>query len=303
MKDRVLIFSSPSYLSIQHAQLQIVQKKTGQVFQQPLDNVGFIFLESARVVLTQSVLRHAAAQNIAVVVCDEKHLPTSILLPYQAHCTTTKLAMCQAEASLPFKKTIWKLLMVQKIKNQKRLLQKIVPSSPAIETLEAYSKQVRSGDPNHVEAQAARHYFKPLYGIDFSRIPQHGDYINNCLDYGYTILRSATARELARAGLIPQLAIKHKNQYNAHPLADDMIEPFRPFVDELVYALQKKTKTNAQASICKEDRIRLQSILSTSCVTTQGKSTLLLAIREATSSLAKAFLKKDATYLLTYGLC
>ena len=302
MKDRILVFTSASYLSIKNNQLEIVNKTTGEIGQEPLDNVGFMLLDSPRIVLTQSVLMQAAQENIAVLVCDAKHLPSALLLPYQAHCTTTKLAMCQAEAPLPFKKALWKRLIVQKIKNQLALLTRIDPASPSVEKLKELGGRVRSGDPDNLEGQAARYYFKPLYGASFSRIPQKGDYINNCLDYGYTILRSATARELARAGLIPQLAIKHKNQYNAHPLADDMVEPFRPFVDQIVYELQKEQTSEEEATLSLQARKQLQTLLFMPCRTPKGSSTLLCAIREATSSLAKAFLQKDPAWLLTYDL-
>jgi CRISPR-associated protein Cas1 len=174
--------------------------------------------------------------NVATVFCDSKHLPSSMLLPLDANHIQNEIFRAQIEASEPLKKNLWKQTIEVKIQNQARLLEKLGKNSIP---LKALAKVVKSGDSDNREGFAARLYWIELLGKDFIR-DRYGEPPNPFLNYGYILLRSAVARSLAGSGLLATLGIHHRNRYNAFCLADDVMEPYRPYVDEIVFSLNEK---------------------------------------------------------------
>lgn len=193
----------------------------------PLEDINCIMIENQTVSLSTYVLQKIAEKGIALYVCDEKHLPNAVLLPMVRHSRHFKLLKCQMECAKPLQKRLWQQIVVQKIRNQALCLQLL--HMAGADELFAMCKEVRSGDRTHVEAKAAAHYFKSMYGLGFSRGNDH--IINSALNYGYAIVRGMIARTIVCYGLEPSLGVFHHSELNSYNLADDMIEPFRPLVD------------------------------------------------------------------------
>lgn len=198
-----------------------------------IEDIGFVIVDNSNVSITIPLLNELADNNVAVVFCDRRQMPKSMLMTLDGNSTQQETYRFQIEASLPTKKNIWKQLVEGKIKNQALLLNKVGRNG---NVLKQYYSNVKSGDTDNREGAAAREYWNRLFEFQFIR-RREGEPPNNLLNYGYTILRAAVARALIGSGLYPAFGVFHKNRYNAFPLADDVMEPYRPFVDEIVYHL------------------------------------------------------------------
>lgn len=232
MIKRTLFFGNPAYLSTTKEQM-VVQfpDKEKPVKTVPIEDIGFLILEHPQITLTNGLMQRLVQNKTAVITCDSQHLPCSLLQPLVGHSEQTERYHCQLEASVPLKKNLWQQTVVAKIDNQaNHFLRK---GKNALR-LKRYAKEVKSGDNNNQEALAAAYYFQHLFDIEgFSR-NQKGIAPNNLLNYGYAILRAVAARALVCSGMLPSMGIFHHNKYNAFCLADDIMEPYRPFVDDLV---------------------------------------------------------------------
>lgn len=235
MIKRTLFFGNPAYLSTQNEQLVVSfpeeekQKKTI-----PIEDLGYIVLEHPQITITNGLLMKLIQNKTAVVSCDKQHLPSGFLQPLVGHSEQTERMRHQLNASVPLKKNLWQQTVTAKIENQAQHF--LVRGKNALR-LKRYAKDVKTGDWNNQEALAAAYYFQNLFDIEgFSR-NQKGVPPNNLLNYGYAILRAVAARALVSSGLLPSVGIFHHNKYNAFCLADDIMEPYRPFVDALVYDL------------------------------------------------------------------
>lgn len=232
MIKRTLFFSNPAYLSTAKAQMVVQfpdkEKPTKTV---PIEDIGFLILEHPQITLTNGLMQRLVQNKTAVISCDSQHLPCSLLQPLVGHSEQTERYHCQLEASLPLKKKLWQQTVVAKIDNQAN---HFLSKGKNALRLKRYAKEVKSGDNNNQEALAAAYYFQHLFDIEgFSR-NQKGIAPNNLLNYGYAILRAVAARALVSSGMLPSMGIFHHNKYNAFCLADDIMEPYRPFVDDLV---------------------------------------------------------------------
>ena len=224
MEYRNIFIANPAKLSIQRNQLVIQQE---QRFTVPLEDISSILIESRQVTLTSSALSAIAEAGVTAFLCDERHMPSAVVLPTNQYCRQRKLLLAQVTLPKPLQKQLWQQIVKQKIRNQALCL-RLLKKQDA-ETLEALADAVRSGDSDNREAVAAAVYFPALFGEHFSReldCPQ-----NAALNYGYAILRGCIARNLVVHGLEPCLGLHHCNAQNNFNLADDLIEPYRPLVD------------------------------------------------------------------------
>jgi len=235
MIKRTLFFGNPAYLSTKNEQLVVnypgEEKREKKL---PIEDVGFVVLENQQITLTNGLLMKLVQNKTAVITCDQQHLPCSLLQPLVGHSEQTERIRHQLNASLPLKKNLWRQTLTAKIENQAGHFLKRGKNALR---LKRYAKEVKDGELNNEEALAAAFYFQNLFPIEgFSR-NNKGMAPNNLLNYGYAILRAIAARALVSSGMLPSVGIFHSNKYNAFTLADDIMEPYRPFVDMLVYDL------------------------------------------------------------------
>lgn len=233
MIKQTLMFTSPVYLSLRDRQLVITFKDNKDTVTRPIEDIGFVIIENQEVSISVPALNELADNNVSVIFCDRKKMPQTMLMPLEGNTTQQESYKYQIEASAPTKKNIWKQLVESKIRNQALLLNKVGKNG---DVLKQYYMNVKSGDTDNREGAAAREYWGRLFDDGFRR-DREGLPPNNLLNYGYTILRAAVARALIGSGLYPAFGVFHRNRYNAFPLADDVMEPYRPFVDDIVYHL------------------------------------------------------------------
>ena len=253
MIKQTLMLTSAVSLSLKDNQMVITFKDNKDTVTRHIEDIGFVIVNNPNVSITIPLLNELADNNVAVVFCDRKQMPKSMLMTLDGNSTQQETYRFQIEASLPTKKNIWKQLVEGKIKNQALLLNKVGRNG---NVLKQYYSNVKSGDTDNREGAAAREYWNRLFDSQFIR-RREGEPPNNLLNYGYTILRAAVARALIGSGLYPAFGVFHKNRYNAFPLADDVMEPYRPFVDEIVYHLYFDGATNELDNNSKSALLRL----------------------------------------------
>ena len=246
MLKRTLFFATPFCLSLRDNQLVIATKEAPNLRKSvPIEDIGVVVLEHRQTIVTLPLLNALSDRNVAVVFCDGNRMPNAMLMNLDSNRTQGESYRAQIEASEPLKKNLWKQIVEAKIRNQAALLRKLGNDG---DKLKPSYKNVKSGDADNREGAAARIYWSELFGREFVRI-REGAEPNNLLNYGYTILRAAVARSLMGSGLFPAFGIFHRNRYNAFPLADDVMEPYRPYVDELVCRLYLENKTQLTQAV------------------------------------------------------
>ncbi len=252
----------------------------------PIEDIGVLILDHQQVVITHMLLSALLENNVAVITCNEQHMPTGLLLNLDGHTVQTELFRHQIEASEPLRKNLWMQTVQAKLRNQAGLLEQAgIPG----DVLREYAKNVRSGDPDNLEARGAAHYWRHLFPshLNFVR-HRHGDPPNNLLNYGYAILRAVVARSLVGSGLLPTLGIHHRNKYNAYCLADDVMEPYRPFVDELVLKMVVQDRIDAK-ELNTEIKGKLLGVPTIDVVLDGKRSPLFVGVQRSTASLAQCF--------------
>ena len=248
MIKKTLYFGNPVYLSLRNNQLVIrlpeveqnpdftVKMKAEFEVTKPIEDIGVVVLDNKRITITSGVLEALLENNCAVITCDSKSMPVGLLLPLCGNTTQNERFRKQLDASLPLKKQLWQQTIQSKINNQASVLQDCMAEE--VKCMRIWANDVKSGDPENLEARAAAYYWKYLFkDIDGLYLDREGPSPNSLLNYGYAILRAVVARSLVISGLLPTLGIHHHNRYNAYCLADDIMEPYRPYVDELVFKL------------------------------------------------------------------
>lgn len=267
-----------------HAQGQwvVVRHDSTEIGRVPLVDLQSILVHAEYATYTHDLLRKLAESNIPLVVCDRTHTPTSILLPLAGHHAQAGRVRAQAAASLPIRKRLWRDIVRAKILEQARTLAPI--DDPGAIALRGLAKRIRSGDRENHEGQAARIYWPRLFGRDFRRNRVRGG-INAHLNYGYTVLRSALARATVEAGLIPSLGIGHVNARNNLCLVDDLMEPFRPLVDRLVWENRGAWKGEMQH----EHRAALVGLIGGYVETEGGATNLFRVMSSLASSLVSVY--------------
>lgn len=302
MIKKTLYFGNPAYLSLRMGQMVIKlpevetdsnlsdQIKKQAEITKPIEDIGVVVLDNRRITITQGLLESLLENNCAVITCDSHSLPVGLMLPLYGNSTQNERFRDQLDASQPLKKQLWQQTIKMKISNQAAALATCTgKNSP---TMLRWADDVRSGDPDNVEGRAAAYYWKNLFaGIDglenFTR-SREGEAPNNLLNYGYAILRAIVARALVSSGMLPTLGIHHHNRYNAYCLADDIMEPYRPYVDELVYSIVKDKGIN-NLDLSKDIKALLLSIPTLDVVIGGKRSPLMVAVTQTTASLYKCF--------------
>jgi CRISP-associated protein Cas1 len=272
--------SRPARLSVKDAQLAVAQDEGDVTI--PLEDVAWIVLDSNQVTLTATLISACMAQGIAIVFTDERHTPNGMALPFHTHHRQAAIAAMQIGLSQPLKKRLWQALVVAKIQNQAKCLERREKSAIA---LVAMSLLVNSGDPANVEARAAREYWGLLFD-NFTRSDET-DLRNKMLNYGYAILRSGLARALVAGGLLPCFGLFHESATNAFNLADDLIEPFRPMVDSKVFELSGNGVL-AEGDLTLEFRRALNGILNDDVRLNGETVSVLIAIERSAAALLRA---------------
>lgn len=283
MLKRTLYFTKPAYLSVKNKQLVVEFKDQNRTTTVPVEDIGYMLIENMQITISMPLINELMNNNVAVIFCNEKHHPQSMLLNMEANHQQTEIYRQQVTASEPLKKNLWKQTVIAKITNQAKVLEKLGFNPSPLPHL---ANQVKSGDINNREGMAARLYWKKLFGEDFTR-DRYGDWPNALLNYGYIVLRAAVARALTGSGLLPSFGIFHSNRYNAFCLADDMMEPYRPFIDLYVWDIcQKYPELDV---IDKEIKSGLLEILSSDVGMKKQTRPLMVAVTHTTASLAACF--------------
>lgn len=298
MIKRTLYFGNPAYLSLKNGQMLLrlpevqanstlpdsFKKEAERTF--PIEDIGVLILDNKHITITHGLLECLLRNNCAVITCDSTSMPTGLLLPLDGHTLQSERFRAQVDCSKPLRKQLWQQTVQAKIANQSTMLEKL--NHMEVGNMRAWVPQVRSDDADNLEARAAAYYWRNF----FPEIPsfargREGDPPNNLLNYGYAILRAVVARALVGSGLLPTLGIHHHNKYNAYCLADDIMEPYRPFVDELVKSIIAK---HADIDELTTDLKRELLAIPVLDVTINGKrSPLMVAATLTASSLAKCF--------------
>lgn len=297
MIKKTLYFGNPVYLSLKNAQLvirlpEVVKndtlpesfKRMSEVTK-PIEDIGVVVLDHKQITITSGVLEALLENNCAIITCDCKSMPVGLMLPLCGNTTQNERFRNQLDASQPLMKQLWQQTVRSKIENQASVLQECF----RVETrcMKVWADDVKSGDSNNLEARAAAYYWKNLFPIKNFTRDREGIPPNNLLNYGYAILRAIVARGLVASGLLPTLGIHHHNRYNAYCLADDIMEPYRPYVDRLVYNMINQGVDYTE--LTKELKVQLLTIPTLETNIGGKRSPLMVAVGQTTASLHKCF--------------
>ncbi len=289
MAWRGLHISRATRLSL--ADNQIVARQDDVDVRIALEDIAWIVLDTPQVTLSTALITACMDAGIVMVTTDKTHTPSGVLLPFHRHHRQAEIADLQVNLSAPLKKRLWQTLVRTKIDNQAANLAACGQDATA---LRAMVHLVGSGDPDNTEARAARAYWPRLF-VDFVR-EDDSDKRNALLNYGYAVVRSAVARALVAAGLVPALGLYHASMTNAFNLADDLVEPFRPFVDRHVWRLTAKGSVK-KGETTVEERRTLASILTETADFGAEAVSLLTATEQAAESLVRAMQSASAALL------
>lgn len=286
MIKKTICISSASYLKVKDRQMVILDPETNQIRGSvAVEDIGYLILEHPQITISHPLIALLLENNSAVITCNQQFLPTGMLLNLDGNSVQSERFKAQIEASEPLKKQLWQQTVRAKIYNQQKVLEKWNLESTY---LKVCRNEVKSGDSTNQEAQASYYYWKHLFEFEegFKR-DRYGEPPNQLLNYGYSILRSVLARALTGSGLLPTLGIFHKNKYNAYCLADDMMEPYRPFVDDLVKAIVRDQEP--ELDINKEQKQILLKIPAMDIKLEGVNHPLMIAAQRSSASLAKCF--------------
>ncbi len=301
MIKKTLYFGNPAYLSLQNGQLVIKLPevevnaslsddfKARSVVTKPIEDIAYVVLDNKRITITSGAMQALLDNNCSIISCDSQSMPVGLMLPLAGNTVQNERFRSQLDASLPLKKQLWQQTIQQKIANQTAVLERCCP---LVETgcMRRWITDVKSGDVYNVEGKAAAYYWKNLFKahVDNFIRDREGMPPNNLLNYGYAILRAVIARALVSSGLLPTLGIHHHNRYNAYCLADDIMEPYRPYVDGLVFDIIIKKDVNLE--LTREIKAELLAIPTLDVVINGRRRPLMVAASQTTASLARCFI-------------
>lgn len=281
MIKRSILLENKASVTTKNQQLLIkTDLREGSI---PIEDIGFLLIDHPEVYISIPAMNHLVENNTSIIICNTKHLPNGMFMNLNSHHIQQELFRYQIEASQPLKKQLWQQTIQEKILNQGILLEKTTGNKNQFSYL---ASKVLSGDTSNMEAVAANAYWKEIFEIKFKR-ERFGDYPNNFLNYGYAILRAAVARALACSGLLNTLGIHHKSKYNAFALADDIMEVFRPIVDEKVIEISKDFEEQELNTAIKSE---LLQITTRTVYFKNEKSPLMVALQKTASSLQQCYL-------------
>ncbi len=286
MIKRTLYFGNPAYLHKKDQQLKITDPETQtDKASIPLEDIAIMVLDHPQITVTHALIADLIDRNVALISCDSKHLPSGLMLPLDGNHVQTERFRIQIAASEPLLKNLWAQTIKAKIENQAAMLKRAGIES---KQLLALVPQIKSGDPDNTEGRAAAVYWKLVYGDHGFTRNRYGMKPNAHLNYCYSILRAIVARALVSSGMLPTLGIHHRNKYNAYCLADDVMEPYRPFCDELVYGMFSSGNIESE-DITRDQKAKLLSIVTCDVLIDGKKSPLLVALSRTTNSLFECF--------------
>ena len=289
MIKRTLCFSHPAYLSLHNGQLVIkLEKHDDEPEKQatiPIEDIGIVVLDHRQITLTHGVMAALLDSNASIVTCDAQHMPVGLMLPLEGHTVQQERFQDQLNSSQPLRKQLWQQTVQQKIRNQATLLAEL--HDIEVGNMTAWAANVHSGDSTNLEGRAAAFYWSHMFPSipDFTR-RRDGKYPNALLNYGYAILRAVIARALVGSGLLPILGIHHHNRYNAYCLADDIMEPYRPYVDRLVVQTMAEC---CDVEVTTDIKRRLLTVPTIDVHISGQRSPLMVAASQTTASLARCF--------------
>lgn len=280
MMKRTILVENKTVITTKN--LQLVLKSEIRESSVPIEDIGFLVIDNSETYLSIPAMNLLIENNTSIIVCGNNHLPNGMFLNLNSHHIQQEIFKNQINASIPLKKQLWQQTIVEKITNQGILLEMITQTK---NTFPFLASKVLSGDSTNMEGVAAGQYWKLFFEQDFKR-ERYGNYPNNFLNYGYAILRAATARALSGSGLLNTLGIHHKSKYNAFALADDIMEPFRPIVDEKVYEIMQVFEEQELNTAIKSE---LLQILTRTVYFKEEKSPLMVALQKTASSLQQCY--------------
>ncbi len=285
MIKRTLLFGNPAYLSTKNEQLVVkypdeaLDTKTVAI-----EDIGVLLLEDPQITITTGLIDKLTANQTAIITCDRNHMPTGLLMPLSGHSEQQERFRAQLSASEPLRKNLWQQTVQSKIKNQALHLKE---RGTAIDNMLHWVKSVTSGDTQNHEARAAAYYWQQLFDLPHFNRHAGGEAPNNLLNYGYAILRAVCSRALVSSGLLPLLGIHHKNKYNAYCLADDIMEPYRPYVDLVVcHIVDNLGDYETLTTDLKKELLQIPVL---DVMIDGKKSPLMVAMSRTTSSLYDCF--------------
>ena len=289
MIKRTLCFSNPAYLSLRDRQLVVRVDKHGDEPEQqstiPIEDIGVVVLDHRQITITHAAMSALLEECASVITCNDAHLPVGLLLPLDGHTVQSERFQDQINASQPLRKQLWQQTVQQKILNQAALLSELRGAETG--NMKQWASDVRSGDSTNLEGRAAAYYWSKMFPDipDFTR-DRFGERPNTLLNYGYAILRAIIARALVSSGMLPTLGIHHHNRYNAYCLSDDIMEPYRPYVDRLVVQTMAECSDTEITTAIKRHLLTIPTLE----VRIGGqRSPLMVAASQTTASLARCF--------------
>ncbi len=289
---RTVVITKPSKISIENDQLKYAPKD-GEVIKVPIDDISVIILEVHQVTITSALMSRLTESNIVLFTCDKTHSPNGVFVPFHQHSRYAQVAHKQMEWSEPFKKRVWQQIISVKVMNQSQTLAYMVKDK--VKQLQNYANTVKSGDTTMVESAAARVYFTALFG-KFNRRDE-SDWRNSALNYGYALIRGAISRSLAAHGFLPAFGLFHHSTLNAFNLSDDIIEPYRAFVDVVVSEHYENFIVLPDTRFLPEHKVELYQLFTMKTLIDDTSTTLLNSIEVCVTSLMNATLEKDVSLL------
>ena len=300
MIKKTLYFGNPAYLSLRMEQMVIKLPEvensdnlpeafiSQSEVTRPIEDIGIVILDNKRITITQGLLESLLDNNCAVITCDSRRMPVGLMLPLCGNTIQSERFRQQISASLPLRKQLWQQTIKAKITNQAKVL--AVCSLAETRCMSKWSEDVKSGDSENIEARAAAYYWKKLFsgikGLETFTRNRDGIEPNNLLNYGYAILRAVVARALVSSGMLPTFGIHHHNRYNAYCLADDIMEPYRPFIDKIVCDIPSEIR---RAGVTQENKVKMLNIPTMEVNINGHRSPLMNAVAQTVSSLVKCF--------------
>lgn len=302
MIKKTVYIGSPATLSLRMGQMVIHRPDVEQSnlpefakqdtrVTRPIEDIGVLVLDHQQITLTQGLMAALVEANVAIVSCDSHCMPIGLMLPLDMNTTQCERFAQQLDASLPLKKQLWQQTIRQKIENQAAVLEQLTTTETGC--MHKWAMDVKSGDAENHEARAAAYYWRNLFaavpGLDLFVRGREEAPPNNLLNYGYAILRATVARALISTGLLPTLGIHHHNRYNAYCLADDIMEPYRPYVDKLVFSVVKQFGVQGIQTLTRELKSYLLTVPTKDVVINGKRSPLMVAVSQTTASLQRCF--------------
>jgi len=291
---RTLVITKPAKLSIQNDQLKYAPKDA-ECVTVPIDDISVIIIEINQVTITSALMSRLTESNIVLFTCDKSHTPNGVFIPFHQHSRYTQISHKQIAWSLPFKKRAWQMIVSQKVHNQAQTLDYMRKKGGR--ELQAYAKNVKSADSTNIESSAARLYFTELFGKKFNR-RNESDWRNSALNYGYALIRGAISRSLVSHGFLPAFGLFHSSTLNAFNLSDDLIEPYRAFVDVVVAEQFENFIELPHTRFLPEHKVELYQLFTMSTRIGEENTTLLNSIEVSVTSLMNATMQKDISMLV-----